>query len=737
MPCFTGCSKFDGGIFMADAKQDNKKKEVNSEGLGFKRTMGGFDVNEVNLYINKLRKQMKEQADDYEKRISNLQSNLEDANKEAAKAKTDKKTAEHAAATASAPIIKDSSEETKKLIDDLKKESDAKIMELRKSVLDERRNVAKFDKECAMAKMSEKKIRDEYEKLKEKYHTLKKKGGGGTGGKAVASSNADEVMAEVKAYANEIIKAAKEYADEAVKAADKYKADVEAELKERSDKINEVKSKLEAQIKKTESEQAESASKVKEVTEKIGNLTSLFDAFAKQFGDVNSQISGVTENIDSICKQFNDTTEQIGTVAKQITDTTGQINTVSKQITETSTQITGFAKTISETTDKINDASKQMTAATDMISDASKQMNSFGEKLNNAKSGANDITKLVDDANKKLDTAKSSVGAAKEAAGITASAADLSPFGKISAELTGSFGDLKSKLNMPKFDTSKFSESKLDAITKKLKIETTIEQTDGASFDLDDDDEFENSDILSSLEIDSPDTTIPSDDDLMADMPDVITAPVFEDSAPANSNSKSASKQAVDNSSKADRPGLDSDFEDFFLTDSKDDEMSGDIPLINMEGVGVIDDFSLDTSPEPSGDDFDITPVDTTTKPEKGADLGADIFDIAIDPAGTDDDTLANMMAEANAAEKAANKDLSPSDLNFDADDALPSQSSDDFGEFADLFAQGSTQTSTDTSKTKPSFRKPKNDDPWNFNSDSDSGSGDLSSDSDLSDFFV
>ena len=34
-----------------------------------------------------LRKQMKEQTDEYEKRLSNLQTNLEDANKEAAKAR--------------------------------------------------------------------------------------------------------------------------------------------------------------------------------------------------------------------------------------------------------------------------------------------------------------------------------------------------------------------------------------------------------------------------------------------------------------------------------------------------------------------------------------------------------------------------------------------------------------------------------------------------------------------------
>ena len=218
----------------------------------------------------------------------------------------------------------------------------------------------------------------------------------------------------------------------------------------------------------------------------------------------------------------------------------------------------------------------------------------------------------------------------------------------------------------------------------------------------------------------------------MADVPDVITAPVFEETK----NEKPAAKKAApkeDKSAKTERPGLDSDFEDFFLSEPKDDDLSGDIPLINMEGVGVMDDFSLDASPEPLGDDFDITPIDKAAKPEKGDDLGADIFDIAIDPAGTDDDTLANMMADAANAEKAANKDMTPEDLNFDADSTLPSNSvDDDFGEFADLFAAGSSQTVQQPKKNeKPAFKTPQggNDD-WGFGSDP-------GSDSDLSDLLI
>ncbi len=704
---------------MADAKKDNKnnqQKEPNSEGFGFKRVMGGFDVNEVNLYINKLRKQMKEQETELERRISNLQANLEEAHKEAAQAKSDKKSAEQAAANASAPIIKDSSEETKKLIDQLKAESDKKIMELRKSVLDERRNVAKFDKECAMAKMSEKKVREEYDKLKEKYHELKKKGGGASAapGKAVATSNADEVMAEAGAYAKEIIAAAKNYAQQAVMAADKYKADVEAELKERSDKLARIKEKLDAQIKQTQSEQAASAAQMKDFTGKIGSLSALFESFAQQFDSVNSQINGVTSNIDNICRQFSETSGQISSVAQQINDTTSQIDTVSRQISETSL--------------KINDASKKIGETTEIVNEASRKMNGFTEALNGTKSDIDVITRLVDDTKSRIDGAKTGVAEAQAAASSQVSSADLSPIAKIGEELTLATGALKAKFELPKFDDSKFSDAKFDAIRKKFRIETRIEQTDApaSEAEADDDDEFEESDIISSISIDSPDTDIPSDDDLMADMPDVITPPIFEET-PAPEPVKPAPAKAAapvskpDLASKTERPGLDSDFEDFFLTEPKDDDMSGEIPLINMEGVGVIDDFNLDATPDPISSDFDITPIDKTARPTKGNDLGADIYDMAIDPTGTDDDTLANMMADADEADRAANVDLTPADLNFREEDTLPT-GMDDFGEFADLFAAGSSQTVTDPNKReRPSFRKPTNNESWNFGgSDSD-----------------
>ena len=178
---------------MADSKQDKSKqgKDTSSEGFGFKQSPLGFDKNEVNLYINKLKKQMKEQQLEFETRLSNLQINLEAAQKETNEAKNAKRAAEQVAATASAPVIQDSSEETKKVIEDLKAESDKKIMELRKLVLDERRNVAKLDKDCATAQMSEKKLRAEFEKLKEKYRNAKKSA---AGGKAITTTNADEII---------------------------------------------------------------------------------------------------------------------------------------------------------------------------------------------------------------------------------------------------------------------------------------------------------------------------------------------------------------------------------------------------------------------------------------------------------------------------------------------------------------------------------------------------------------
>ena len=790
---------------MADAKQDKNKqqKDSSSEGTGFKTVMGGFDKNEVNLYINKLKRQMKEQQEELERRIQNLQTNLEDAHKESAEAKNAAKNAAAAAPAPAAPAAKDNSAETKKIIDQLKAEVEdnkGKIMELRKSVLDERRNVAKFDKECAMAKMSEKKVREEYEKLKAKYLEVKKKGGG-SGTNAVTTTNAEEVLDEAGAYAKEIIAAAKSYADETVKAANKYKADVESELKARADTLSGIKKKLDDQIKKTNEEQAKSAARTREITSKIGAVTALFDNFASQFNSVNAQISDVTGKIDTICKQFNassgqittaakqisettsqittvskqinETTSQIDNVSKQINETTSQIDTVSKQINETTSQIDSFTKTINETTDKINQASKSMSATTakisetskkmnetsGMISEASKKMNEttgqineaskkmlettsqistasqqmsgFTDQLNDARTGFQNVTKLVDGTKLGVIGAKSEVDAAHKAANAQADAADLSPIAKISEELTAATGELKAKLELPKFDESMFSEARFNEIKNKFKIETTYEKTDGSAAD--DDDEFEDSDIISSVQIESP--AMPAIDEKPAAAP----APAVTRSAPQKPAAPAAAA-APAKKDKADRPGLDADFEDFFAKPPKDDDLSGEMPLINMEGVGAIDDFSLDSTPEPVGGDFDITPNDLTKKEDKGTDLGEDIFDIAINPTGTDDDTLASMMADAAAAEKAANKDFSPADFNFDADDTKPSNSADDFGEFANLFAQGSTQTDISNPKKheKPDFRKPPSDDPWSLSFGDDGGDdSDLSSDSDLSDLLI
>ena len=70
---------------MADAKQNKNKSaaaESSSEGFGFKQSHLGFDKNEVNLYINKLKKQMKEQQIEFDTRIKTLEINLQNAQKE-------------------------------------------------------------------------------------------------------------------------------------------------------------------------------------------------------------------------------------------------------------------------------------------------------------------------------------------------------------------------------------------------------------------------------------------------------------------------------------------------------------------------------------------------------------------------------------------------------------------------------------------------------------------------------
>ena len=109
---------------------------------------------------------------------------------------------------------------------------------------------------------------------------------------------------------------------------------------------------------------------------------------------------------------------------------------------------------------------------------------------------------------------------------------------------------------------------------------------------------------------------------------------------------------------------------------------------------------------------------------------------MAINPVGTDDDTLNNMMAEAEAAANAGDFELTPANINKSNDGNAADDLSSDFGEFADLFAAGSSETTAPVEKKGMApFRKPvtDDDDPFNFGGDSGSDDSDLSADSTLS----
>lgn len=677
---------------MADAKQEKNKgqgKDSSSEGFGFKQSPLGFDKNEVNLYINKLKKQMKEQEIEFETKLNTVQRELETAKKDVNEALTAKRAAEQGGA-ASAPAAASAapSADTQKIIDDLKAENDKKIMELRKQVLDERRNVAKLDKECATAQMSEKKVRAEYDKLKEKYLNLKKSGSGGT---PVTTSNADEVFAEASAYANEIIEAAKAYAKETVEAVNTYKADVEKQLAEKNAKLSETKTKLDAELVKFEAIGGEGA--YKEIAEKMASLTTLFDEFTGKFDSVNDQIGKVTAQIDTVTGQFGAITKQFNDTAKQFNDASAQIDGFSKTLEETKADISEITKTVADTKDGIGNVKTNVESAKEL--------------------------------------AESQQPVSVDVTGVSAIGNELTDLGAITAEL-----------KLPEFDESKFSTAKLDEIKAKLKVETTFEtngEADDDDEDLDLDISIGEGDILSSLEIsaepeitdDGMDSGMDSGmDDGMSGMSDFLISSEPEE-APAPAGAKRKEEKAE----------LDDAFEDFFISKEDGADMNA-TPLINTKGVGAIDDFTLDQAPEDFGEDFDLVPNDLTAAPEKGADLGDDIYDMAINPVDGDDNTLSDMMAEAKRAEMAGDFELTPANIEMDSSPKAGS-AADDFGEFADLFAAGSAETAKTTDnkkKEKPSFRQPSSnsdDDLWNFGGDSNTDDSDLSADSDLSDLLL
>ncbi len=736
---------------MADAKQDKKQEKANpsSEGFGFKQSPLGFDKNEVNLYINKLKKQMKEQQQEYEMRIDNMRKNLEDAH--------DEQNAAKAAAQPSQPaqIIGNTDADVIKAVNEAKaeakKESDAKIMELRKQVLDERRNVAKLDKECAMAQMSEKKVREEYAKLKEKYKAAKKAGGGG---KAVVTSNADEVLDEALKLAQEVKTAADAYVKASVESVNAYKAKVEAELKARSEKLSAAKKQLDDETAKAKAENENAKKSMKEIADKIAAVTGSLSGFAASFDAVNAQISTVTSSIDAVTGQFgsvsaqiNEATESIGNVTKQFGSVSAQINAatesiggVTKQFDSVSQQITAAAQnignvtrqfgTVTDNINKVNETiggvSKEFEGVSGKLTAAKDSFGSVSEALGKAKTTFGDVTKAVSDTKNGIDGIKTGAeaAAALTSADKAAGGADAETLTSVSAAIEAATAAITAEITLPEFKTS-FDSAKLDELKKKLKVETTYEG--GEAFD----DEDEDEDILSSIEIDDiPEAPVPSDEELMADLPAVEPEPEPVKPAPQPVKAPEAPKKAEKKAS------LDDDLSDFFITPTTEDSSS----LINTTGVGAIDDFTLDAEPEPLGEDFDLAPNDLTAAPDKGMDLGDDIFDMAINPVGADDDTLSNMMAEQKVKDEEGDFMLTPAEIQDEYKaGGTGNKFGDDFGEFADLFAAGSAETSAEAPKKKPAaFRQSSNsDDPFNFGMEGSGDDTDMSADSDLSDLLL
>ncbi len=692
---------------MADAKKDKQQDKGNpsSEGFGFKQSPLGFDKNEVNLYINKLKKQMKEQEQEYEKRIENMRKNLEDAHDENNAAKAAARDAAQAAPT----VIGNTDADVKKAVDEAVKASEAKIMELRKQVLDERRNVAKLDKDCAMAQMSEKKVREEYAKLKEKYNNVKKSAGGG---KAVVTSNADEVLAEACKMAEEVMESANAYAKSSVESVNAYKAKVEAELKARSEKLEAAKKQLDEQTAKAAVENETAKNSMKEIAEKIAAVTGQLGSFAASFDAVNTQINAVTGQIDAVTGQF-------GTVTQQINDATAAIDGVSKQFDDVSKQISTAAESISGVTQQFADVSGKLTGAKDSFT-------SVSDTLEKAKTTFADVTKTVEDTKNGIDGIKTSAGEAEKLTADSASAggADAAVLGTVGEAIAAATGAITAELTLPEFKAS-FDKAKLEELKKKLKVETTYEG--GESFDDDDDDD----DILSSIEIDDIPVSAPSDDELMADLP-VAESPAVEEKPAEKPVEKPAEKKAEK---------IDDDLSDFMITPTTDDDMSSGMPLINTTGVGAIDDFTLDAIPDDLGADFDLAPNDLTATPDKGMDLGEDIFDMAINPVDANDDTLGRMMAEKKAVDEMGDFELTPAEIKDEYKPSSPAfGANDDFGEFADLFAAGSSETSAPSEKKKPAaFRQSgqNSDDPFNFGGDGNVDDTDMSADSDLSDLLL
>ena len=204
---------------------DKRSSNGSSEGNGFKSAPLGYDKQDVNAYIANLNKSRQQMEADYKLQVADLEKKVEEA------------------------IANSISEEK---INELNKEHEEKIMELRKLVLDERRHVAQLEKESVKAQMAEQKAEKEMDKLRaiaekqsKEIAALKKNGAPAVG------DNGGVAVEDAYKQAEKIIESAKAYAKQVVLKTNKYKSDVEAKLAEMKAKLEAATSEIGAIFKQT------------------------------------------------------------------------------------------------------------------------------------------------------------------------------------------------------------------------------------------------------------------------------------------------------------------------------------------------------------------------------------------------------------------------------------------------------------------------------------------------------
>ncbi|MGN0595866.1 MAG: hypothetical protein ACI4J1_00865 [Ruminiclostridium sp.] len=204
---------------------DKRSSNGSSEGNGFKSAPLGYDKQDVNAYIANLNKSRQQMEADYKLQVADLEKKVEEA------------------------IANSISEEK---INELNKEHEEKIMELRKLVLDERRHVAQLEKESVKAQMAEQKAEKEMDKLRaiaekqsKEIAALKKNGA------AASGDNGGVAVEDAYKQAEKIIESAKAYAKQVVLKTNKYKSDVEAKLAEMKAKLEAATSEIGAIFKQT------------------------------------------------------------------------------------------------------------------------------------------------------------------------------------------------------------------------------------------------------------------------------------------------------------------------------------------------------------------------------------------------------------------------------------------------------------------------------------------------------